>query len=76
MYNDLILLVHKLVDHCSARQQINIMLSHGLVNAIAVTDPIDGVNNAIDVQVAKTNLISSKKLYPFSASRNQSATTA
>jgi hypothetical protein len=29
------------------------MLSHGLVNAIAVTDPIDGVNNAIDVQVAK-----------------------
>ncbi len=34
-------------------QHINIMLSHGLVNAIAVTDPIDGVNNAIDVQVAK-----------------------
>ncbi len=29
------------------------MLSHGLVNAIAVPDPIDGVNNAIDVQVAK-----------------------
>jgi hypothetical protein len=29
------------------------MLSHGLVNATAVTDPIDGVNNAIDVQVAK-----------------------
>ncbi len=29
------------------------MLSHGLVNAIAVTDSIDGVNNAIDVQVAK-----------------------
>jgi hypothetical protein len=29
------------------------MLSHGLFNAIAVTDPIDGVNNAIDVQVAK-----------------------
>jgi hypothetical protein len=29
------------------------MLSHGLINAIAVTDPIDGVNNAIDVQVAK-----------------------
>ncbi len=29
------------------------MLSHGLVNAIAVTDPIDGVNNVIDVQVAK-----------------------
>jgi hypothetical protein len=29
------------------------MLSHGLVNAIADTDPIDGVNNAIDVQVAK-----------------------
>ncbi len=29
------------------------MLSHGLVNAIAVTDPIDVVNNAIDVQVAK-----------------------
>ena len=29
------------------------MLSHGLVNAIAVTDLIDGVNNAIDVQVAK-----------------------
>ncbi len=29
------------------------MLSHGFVNAIAVTDPIDGVNNAIDVQVAK-----------------------
>jgi hypothetical protein len=29
------------------------MLSHGLVNAIAVTDPIDGVNNANDVQVAK-----------------------
>jgi hypothetical protein len=38
------------------------MLSHGLVNAIAVTDPIDGVNNAMDVQVAKTNLILSKKL--------------
>jgi hypothetical protein len=30
------------------------MLSHGLVNVIAVTDPIDGANNAIDVQVAKT----------------------
>ncbi len=29
------------------------MLSHGLVNAIAVTDPIDGVTNAIDVQVEK-----------------------
>jgi hypothetical protein len=29
------------------------MLSHGLVNVIAVTDSIDGVNNAIDVQVAK-----------------------
>ncbi len=29
------------------------MLSHGLVNVIAVTDPIDGVNNAIDVQAAK-----------------------
>jgi hypothetical protein len=29
------------------------MLSHGLVNVIALTDPIDGVNNAIDVQVAK-----------------------
>jgi hypothetical protein len=29
------------------------MLSHGLVNAIAATDLIDGVNNAIDVQVAK-----------------------
>jgi hypothetical protein len=29
------------------------MLSHGLVNVIAVADPIDGVNNAIDVQVAK-----------------------
>jgi hypothetical protein len=29
------------------------MLSHGLVNVIAVTDPIDGVINAIDVQVAK-----------------------
>ena len=29
------------------------MLSHCLANAIAVTDPIDGVNNAIDVQVAK-----------------------
>jgi hypothetical protein len=29
------------------------MLSHGLVKAIAVTDLIDGVNNAIDVQVAK-----------------------
>jgi hypothetical protein len=29
------------------------MLSHGLVNAIAVTDLIDGANNAIDVQVAK-----------------------
>jgi hypothetical protein len=29
------------------------MLSHGLVNVIAVTDPIDGVNNPIDVQVAK-----------------------
>jgi hypothetical protein len=29
------------------------MLSHGLVNTIAVTDPIDGVNNAIDLQVAK-----------------------
>jgi hypothetical protein len=29
------------------------MLSHGLANAIAVTDPIDGVNNAIDVQGAK-----------------------
>jgi hypothetical protein len=29
------------------------MLSHGFVNAIAVTDPIDGANNAIDVQVAK-----------------------
>jgi hypothetical protein len=29
------------------------MLSHGFVNAIAVTDPIDDVNNAIDVQVAK-----------------------
>ncbi len=29
------------------------MSSHGLVKAIAVTDPIDGVNNAIDVQVAK-----------------------
>ncbi len=29
------------------------MLSLGLVNSIAVTDPIDGVNNAIDVQVAK-----------------------
>jgi hypothetical protein len=38
------------------------MLSHGLVNAIAVADPIDDVNNAIDVQVAKTNLIMSKKL--------------
>jgi hypothetical protein len=38
------------------------MLSHGLVNVIAVTDLIDGVNNAIDVQVAKTNLIPSKKL--------------
>jgi hypothetical protein len=62
MYNGLILLVHKLVHCHSARQQINIMLSHGLINAIAVTDLIDGVNNAIDVQVAKTNLISSKKL--------------
>jgi hypothetical protein len=29
------------------------MLSHGLVNVIAVTDLIDGVNNAINVQVAK-----------------------
>ncbi len=29
------------------------MLSHGLVNAIALTDPIDGVNYAIDLQVAK-----------------------
>ncbi len=29
------------------------MSSHGLDKAIAVTDPIDGVNNAIDVQVAK-----------------------
>jgi hypothetical protein len=29
------------------------MLSHGLVDAIAVTDPIDGVNDAVDVQVAK-----------------------
>jgi hypothetical protein len=29
------------------------MLSHGLVNAIVVTDLIDGINNAIDVQVAK-----------------------
>jgi hypothetical protein len=29
------------------------MLSHGLVNVISVTDSIDGVNNAIDVQVAK-----------------------
>jgi hypothetical protein len=29
------------------------MLSHGLINAIAVTDPIDDANNAIDVQVAK-----------------------
>jgi hypothetical protein len=29
------------------------MLSHGLINAIAVTDLIDSVNNAIDVQVAK-----------------------
>jgi hypothetical protein len=53
MYNDLILLVHKLVAPLQARQQINIMLSHGIVNAIAVTDPIDGVNIAIDVQVAK-----------------------
>ncbi len=41
---------------CSTRQQINIMLSHGIVNAIAVTGQlslIDGVTNAIDVQVAK-----------------------
>ncbi len=29
------------------------MLSHGIVNAIAVTCPIDGVTNVIDVQVAK-----------------------
>jgi hypothetical protein len=29
------------------------MLSPGLVNAIAVTDPIFSVNNVIDVQVAK-----------------------
>jgi hypothetical protein len=30
------------------------MLSHGIVNAIAATGPsIDGVTNAIDVQVAK-----------------------
>jgi hypothetical protein len=29
------------------------MLSHGLINVMAVTGPIDGVNNAIDVQVAK-----------------------
>ncbi len=38
------------------RQQITIMLSHGIVNAIGVTGRlslIDGVTNAIDVQVAK-----------------------
>jgi hypothetical protein len=47
------------------------MLSHGIVNAIAVTGQlslIDGVTNAIDVQVEKTREISSKKLSFFLSS--------
>jgi hypothetical protein len=44
------------------------MLSHGIINAIAVTGQlslIDGVTDAIDVQIAKTREISSKKLSSF-----------
>jgi hypothetical protein len=55
MYNDLILMVHKLVAPLQ-HQTINIMLSHGIVKLIAVTGQlslIDGVINAIDAQVAK-----------------------
>jgi hypothetical protein len=57
MYNDLILMVHKLVvplQHQTADQHH--VMSHGIVNAIAVTGQlslIDGVTNAFDVQVAK-----------------------
>ncbi len=42
------------------------MLSHGLVNAIAVTDPKDGVNNAIDVQVAKNQSDLEQEIVIFS----------
>jgi hypothetical protein len=47
------------------------MLSHGIVNAMAVTgqlSSIDGVTDAIDVQVAKTREILSKKLSSFLSS--------
>jgi hypothetical protein len=54
------------------------MLSPGIINVshIAVMlSWIDGVTNAIDVQVAKTREILSKKSSSFSAPRNQCATT-
>jgi hypothetical protein len=69
MYNDLILMVHKLVALCSTRQQINIMLSHGIVYAIAVTgqlSSIDGVTDAIDVQVAKNKRDLKQEIVIFS----------
>jgi hypothetical protein len=65
------ILTHIGVHHTSTRQQINIMLSHCIVNVIAVTGQlslIDGVINAIDVQVAKIREISSKKLSSFLSS--------
>jgi hypothetical protein len=45
------------------------MLSHGIINAIAVTGQLSsidaGVTDAIDAQVAKKREISSKKLSSF-----------
>jgi hypothetical protein len=55
MYNDLILMVHKLVAPLQQQTADHIMSSHGIVNVSHVTDQlssIDGVTNAIDVQVA------------------------
>jgi hypothetical protein len=52
-------MVHKLaapLQHQTASRWYNIMLSHGIVNASHVAgllSLIDGVTNAIDMQVAK-----------------------
>jgi hypothetical protein len=51
MYNDLILMVHKLAAPLQY-QTADLMLSHGVVNASHVAgllSSIDGVTNAIDV---------------------------
>jgi hypothetical protein len=59
MYNDLILMVHKLaapLQHQTADLGGTTSCYHGIVNVSHVTgllSSIDGVTNAIDMQVAK-----------------------